>query len=66
MFEGTYAKIAVFDVLQVNIVGKELGLGFAGIGYEPKWPLSARPSMPKVCKPLLIYTLLMPGRLESR
>lgn len=33
---------------QVNIVGKELGLGFAGIGFEPKWPLSARPSVPKV------------------
>jgi gamma-glutamylcysteine synthetase len=35
-------------LLQVNIVGKELGLGFAGIGFEPKWPLSARPSVPKV------------------
>lgn len=34
--------------LQVNIIGRELGLGFAGIGYEPKWPLSERPSVPKV------------------
>lgn len=32
---------------QVNIVGKELGLGFAGIGFEPKWPLRERPRMPK-------------------
>ncbi|XP_024360231.1 glutamate--cysteine ligase A, chloroplastic isoform X2 [Physcomitrium patens] len=32
---------------QVNIIGKELGLRFAGIGYEPKWPLSERPNVPK-------------------
>lgn len=25
---------------QVNIVGRELGLGFASIGFEPKWPLA--------------------------
>ena len=22
----------------MNTIGEELGLGFAGIGYEPKWP----------------------------
>lgn len=33
---------------QVNTIGKELGLGFAGIGYEPKCPLSERPCYEKV------------------
>lgn len=32
---------------EVNAVGKELGLGFAGMGYEPKWPTSERPCVDK-------------------
>ncbi|KAG0564717.1 hypothetical protein M758_8G129000 [Ceratodon purpureus] len=28
---------------EVNTIGKELGLGFAGMGYEPKWPIPERP-----------------------
>lgn len=32
----------------MNTVGKELGLGFAGMGYEPKWPISERPNVNKV------------------
>ncbi|KAG0614520.1 hypothetical protein M758_6G183700 [Ceratodon purpureus] len=27
---------------EVNTIAKELGLGFAGTGYEPKWPLQTK------------------------
>ncbi|CAK9276172.1 unnamed protein product [Sphagnum jensenii] len=32
---------------QVKAVAEELGLGFAGIGFQPKWPVDAIPIMPK-------------------
>jgi glutamate--cysteine ligase len=34
--------------MQVKAVAEELGLGFAGIGVQPKWPVDAIPIMPKV------------------
>jgi glutamate--cysteine ligase len=32
---------------QVKAVGKELNVGFLGLGYQPKWPLHEMPWMPK-------------------
>lgn len=32
---------------QVKELGAEMNLGFLGIGYQPKWPLSELPWMPK-------------------
>jgi glutamate--cysteine ligase len=34
-------------IKQVNAVGKELGLGFAGMGYDPKWSKEQRPAVDK-------------------
>lgn len=33
---------------QVKAVAEELGLGFLGIGFHPKWRLTDIPVMPKV------------------
>lgn len=33
---------------QVKAVAEELGLGFAGIGFQPKWSVAETPIMPKV------------------
>jgi glutamate--cysteine ligase len=35
-------------ILQVKAVAEELGLGFAGIGFQPKWRVADVPIMPKV------------------
>lgn len=35
-------------LFQVKAVAEEMGLGFLGIGFEPKWPISSIPMMPKV------------------
>jgi len=32
---------------QVKEVAKEMGIGFVGLGYQPKWPLAEMPWMPK-------------------
>ena len=32
---------------QVKLVAKDLGIGFIGLGYQPKWPLNEQPWMPK-------------------
>eukprot|EP00249_Psilotum_nudum_P019931 c27481_g1_i1 orf=337-1947(+) len=32
---------------QVKAVAEEMGLGFLGIGFQPKWPINAIPIMPK-------------------
>lgn len=32
---------------QVKAVAEEMGLGFLGLGFIPKWPISAIPMMPK-------------------
>ena len=32
---------------QVKTIASELGIGFVGLGYNPKWPLSETPWMPK-------------------
>ncbi|KAG2596736.1 hypothetical protein PVAP13_5KG179500 [Panicum virgatum] len=32
---------------QVKAVGEELGIGFLGLGFQPKWALSDMPIMPK-------------------
>ncbi|CAK9878042.1 unnamed protein product [Sphagnum jensenii] len=32
---------------QVKAVSEEIGVGFAGIGFQPKWPVDAIPIMPK-------------------
>lgn len=34
--------------LQVKAVAEEMGLGFAGIGFQPKWSVAETPVMPKV------------------
>lgn len=46
-----FIYIIVF-LSQVKSVAEDLGLGFAGMGFDPKWPLEARPHMPKVSKRL--------------
>lgn len=32
---------------QVKILAGEMGIGFLGLGYQPKWPLAEMPWMPK-------------------
>lgn len=32
----------------MKAVAEELGLGFAGIGFQPKWSVAETPIMPKV------------------
>jgi len=32
---------------QVKAIAAELGIGFLGVGYQPKWPISETPLMPK-------------------
>ena len=32
---------------QVKMVGEQLGLGFIGVGFQPKWPRESIPVMPK-------------------
>jgi hypothetical protein len=39
-------KVCLF--LQVKAVGEEMGIGFLGLGFQPKWALSDIPIMPKV------------------
>ena len=38
-------------VWQVKAVGEEMGIGFLGLGFQPKWALSDIPIMPKVIQP---------------
>lgn len=33
---------------QVKAVAEEMGIGFLGIGFQPKWGLKDIPIMPKV------------------
>jgi len=33
---------------QVKAVAEEMGIGFLGIGFQPKWALQDIPIMPKV------------------
>ncbi len=33
--------------LQVKTICEEMGVGFLGVGFDPKWPLSKIPTMPK-------------------
>ncbi|MEX0693354.1 MAG: glutamate--cysteine ligase [Rhodospirillales bacterium] len=34
-------------LLQVKAIAREMGIGFVGLGYRPKWPISEVPWMPK-------------------
>jgi hypothetical protein len=43
---GYDLKVCLF--LQVKAVGEEMGIGFLGLGFQPKWALSDIPIMPKV------------------
>jgi len=45
---------------QVKAVAAEMGIGFLGVGYQPKWPRSAMPWMPK--KRYAIMQKYMPTR----
>lgn len=45
--------------LQVNAVGKELGLGFAGMGYDPKWSVEQRPAVDKVSSSFIFIKSIM-------
>ncbi|TVU25991.1 hypothetical protein EJB05_28515, partial [Eragrostis curvula] len=44
----------VIGLKKVKSVGKEMGIGFLGLGFQPKWALSDMPMMPKarylICK----------------
>jgi hypothetical protein len=35
-------------LVKVKAMTEEMGIGFMGIGFQPKWPVSAIPIMPKV------------------
>ena len=37
----------VFCVLQVKTISQELGIGFLGTGFDPKWSIKDIPLMPK-------------------
>ena len=39
----------------MKAVAEEMGLGFLGIGFHPKWPTSSIPVMPKVYPLLTIF-----------
>jgi len=43
---GYDLKVCLF--LKVKAVGEEMGIGFLGLGFQPKWALSDIPIMPKV------------------
>jgi glutamate--cysteine ligase len=43
---------------QVTAIGKDLGIGFLGIGFSPKWTLAETPAMPK--KRYAVMTRYMP------
>ena len=58
-----YVLILRGFLLQVNAVAKELGIGFAGMGFDPKWPVEARPHMPKVLPAALHYCFDKPSTL---
>ena len=32
---------------QVTVIAREMGIGFIGLGYRPKWPIDTIPWMPK-------------------
>jgi glutamate--cysteine ligase len=44
-----YVEMAIDlgQFMQVKAVSEEIGVGFAGIGFQPKWPVDAIPIMPK-------------------
>ncbi|KAF2531693.1 hypothetical protein F2Q70_00032942, partial [Brassica cretica] len=44
---------------QVKAVAEEMGIGFLGIGFQPKWRREDIPIMPKVLLPCLIMFLAM-------
>jgi gamma-glutamylcysteine synthetase len=45
-----YVEMAIDlgQFMQVKAVSEEIGVGFAGIGFQPKWPVDSIPIMPKV------------------
>lgn len=43
--------------LQVKAVAEEMGIGFLGIGFQPKWSLKEIPVMPKVWNICSLYSL---------
>jgi gamma-glutamylcysteine synthetase len=45
-----YVEMAIDlgQFMQVKAVSEEIGVGFAGVGFQPKWPVDAIPIMPKV------------------
>jgi glutamate--cysteine ligase len=47
-------------LIEVGEVGRELGIGFLGIGFSPVWPLAQTPMMPK--ERYRIMTRYMPKR----
>jgi glutamate--cysteine ligase len=42
----TYEEIR-YHLLEAKYVGRELGIGFLGLGFSPKWTLAETPVMPK-------------------
>jgi glutamate--cysteine ligase len=44
-----YVEMAIDlgQFMQVKAVSEEIGVGFAGVGFQPKWPVDAIPIMPK-------------------
>lgn len=48
---------------QVKAIGRELRLGFLGLGYQPKWPLSEMPWMPKARYEIMRRYMPSRGRL---
>lgn len=46
-------------IVKVKAVAEEMGIGFLGIGFQPKWGLKDIPVMPKVLLiPLLIFSYM--------
>ena len=63
---GYDLKVCLF--LKVKAVGEEMGIGFLGLGFQPKWALSDIPIMPKViqpCKLIFFNFVFVPGLLTT-
>lgn len=54
-------------VWQVKAVTEEMGIGFLGIGFQPKWKRSDIPIMPKVwfIPPLKLLKSMRLGGIKS-
>lgn len=50
--------------MQVKAVAEEMGIGFLGIGFQPKWRREEIPVMPKVTSISKLYTLV-PNFIEA-